>query len=69
VLAVPLHEASVKLRTGDPEDEDFDVAAGGVWAGVVPLRTTTGPVRTSADAEGIAVPVHVSARAAQLAGL
>ena len=38
VLALPLHEASVKRRAGDPEDEDFDVAAGGVWAGVVPLR-------------------------------
>jgi len=66
VLALPLHEASVKRRTGDPQDEDFDVAAGGVWAGVVPLRTTTGPVRTSADADGIDVPAHVSARAEQL---
>lgn len=69
VLALPLHEASVKRRTGDPIDEDFDIAAGGVWAGVVPLRTTTGPVRTSADADGIAVPAHVSARADQLSAL
>jgi nitroimidazol reductase NimA-like FMN-containing flavoprotein (pyridoxamine 5'-phosphate oxidase superfamily) len=67
VLALPLHEASVKRRTGDPQDEDFDVAAGGVWAGVVPLRTTSGPARTSADADGIDVPAHVSARADQLA--
>jgi nitroimidazol reductase NimA-like FMN-containing flavoprotein (pyridoxamine 5'-phosphate oxidase superfamily) len=66
VLALPLHEASVKRRSGDPEDEDFDVAAGGVWAGVVPLRTTPGPVRTSADADGIDVPAHVSARVERL---
>ena len=38
VLALPLHEASVKRRAGDPLDEDVDVEAGGVWAGVVPLR-------------------------------
>ena len=38
VLALPLHEASVKRRAGDPSDEDVDVEAGGVWAGVVPLR-------------------------------
>jgi nitroimidazol reductase NimA-like FMN-containing flavoprotein (pyridoxamine 5'-phosphate oxidase superfamily) len=62
VLALPLHEASVKLRRGDPEDEDFDVAAGGVWAGVVPLVTTARPARTAADADGIGVPEHVLAR-------
>ena len=44
VLALPLHEASVKRRSGDPEDEDFDVEAGGVWAGVVPLRSSLGDV-------------------------
>ncbi len=66
VLALPLHEASVKLRTGDPEDEDFDVAAGGVWAGVVPLVTTAGPAVTAADADGIDVPAHVRARTATL---
>ena len=36
VLALPLDEASVKVRTGPPldEDEDFDLAR---WAGVVPV--------------------------------
>lgn len=66
VVALPLHEASVKSRSGDPEDEDFDVAAGGVWAGVVPLATTSGAVRTSADADVTDVPEHVLARAASL---
>jgi nitroimidazol reductase NimA-like FMN-containing flavoprotein (pyridoxamine 5'-phosphate oxidase superfamily) len=62
VLALPLHEASVKRRSGDPEDEEFDVAAGGVWAGVVPLTTTAGAPSTAADADGLDVPAHVLAR-------
>lgn len=65
VLALPLHEASVKLRAGDPEDEPEDVAAG-VWAGVVPLALHAGDVVTSADAAGLAVPEHVTARADEL---
>src|SRR6516164_7545261 len=35
VLALPLAEASVKIRTGPPADEPDDLGAG-VWAGVVP---------------------------------
>ena len=66
VLALPLHEASVKSRAGDPEDEDFDVAAGGVWAGVVPLATSPGEAVTSADADVTDVPEHVLARVAAL---
>ena len=66
VLALPLHEASVKRRAGDPQDEDFDVEAGGVWAGVLPLRlTATAPV-SSADASDVPVPEHVVRRAADL---
>ncbi|MCU1620035.1 MAG: hypothetical protein JWR41_2041 [Modestobacter sp.] len=46
VLALDLAEASVKVRTGPPgEDErDLVVPAGGepVWAGVLPLRTVVG---------------------------
>jgi nitroimidazol reductase NimA-like FMN-containing flavoprotein (pyridoxamine 5'-phosphate oxidase superfamily) len=63
VLALPLHEASVKVRTGDPDDEPEDVAAGGVWAGVVPLALRAGDVVTSADAAGLPVPEHVRRRA------
>jgi len=36
VLAVPLDEASAKVRTGPPEDDDGDLGLG-FWAGVVPL--------------------------------
>ena len=67
VLALPLHEASVKRRVGDPSDEDFDVEAGGVWAGVVPLRLEPGDPVTSSDvADGVDVPVHVLDRVGSL---
>jgi nitroimidazol reductase NimA-like FMN-containing flavoprotein (pyridoxamine 5'-phosphate oxidase superfamily) len=66
VLALPLQEASVKRRSGDPADEDFDVAAGGVWAGLIPLRVRAGDPVTSADAAGVPVPEHVARRAAEL---
>jgi nitroimidazol reductase NimA-like FMN-containing flavoprotein (pyridoxamine 5'-phosphate oxidase superfamily) len=41
VLSVPLAEASLKVRTGGPseEPEDYELA---VWAGVLPISTTTG---------------------------
>jgi nitroimidazol reductase NimA-like FMN-containing flavoprotein (pyridoxamine 5'-phosphate oxidase superfamily) len=67
VLALPLHEASVKRRSGDPEDDDADVEAGGVWAGVLPLRLTGGDPVTGADVVDVPVPEHVLTRAADLA--
>jgi nitroimidazol reductase NimA-like FMN-containing flavoprotein (pyridoxamine 5'-phosphate oxidase superfamily) len=66
VLALPLHEASVKMRSGDPEDEPEDVTSG-AWAGVVPLALRAEPAYTAADAPGMPVPEHVRARAAGLA--
>jgi nitroimidazol reductase NimA-like FMN-containing flavoprotein (pyridoxamine 5'-phosphate oxidase superfamily) len=45
VIAVPLAEASVKARTGGPNDEPEDVAAG-TWAGVVPLLVRAGAVES-----------------------
>ncbi len=66
VLALPLHEASVKTRAGDPEDEEDDVSAG-VWAGVVPLAVRAAGVITATDAGDLAVPDDVVRRAAELA--
>ena len=65
VLAVPLHEASMKARAGGPGDEPEDVAAGG-WGGHIPLvRTSAAPVP---DAEAVGpVPADVEARAVALA--
>jgi len=42
VLAVPLVEASAKVRTGPPIDDDEDYSLL-VWAGVIPLRLTASP--------------------------
>ncbi|MCL1869984.1 MAG: pyridoxamine 5'-phosphate oxidase family protein [Promicromonosporaceae bacterium] len=41
VLAVPLHEASMKARAGGPGDEPEDVAAG-TWGGHVPVTRVLG---------------------------
>ena len=40
VLLLPINEASAKIRTGNPVDdeEDYDLD---VWAGVIPLNLTT----------------------------
>ena len=65
VLALDLGEASVKVRTGPPVDDDEDVAAGGRWAGSsrsAPSSTPRSPApccpraprrrRTSSPADG-----------------
>lgn len=41
VLRLPITEASAKIRTGDPVDDDEDYAMD-VWAGVIPLTITPG---------------------------
>ena len=41
VLALPLTEASAKIRTGNPSDEAEDYALD-VWAGVIPLEMKAG---------------------------
>ena len=64
VLAVPLHEASLKVRTGGVKDEPEDVAAG-IWAGVLPLRTAAGEVESEPDTSS-PVPDDVAARARDL---
>jgi hypothetical protein len=65
VLALPLVEASMKERAGDPVDDPADVDAGG-WAGVIPVRRVALAPVTAADADG-AVPADVRGRAAGLA--
>ncbi|MEV6070364.1 pyridoxamine 5'-phosphate oxidase family protein [Nocardia sp. NPDC052001] len=66
VLALDLTEASVKMRTGGPRDEESDIAAGAAWAGVLPLRQVWDAPVDSADlAAGIEVPEYVRARSAE----
>ena len=61
VLAVPLDEASAKVRSGPPGDDR--VAEGtSVWAGVVPLRMVAGPPEAAVSVpEGSELPVYVEA--------
>ena len=65
VIAVPLEEASLKVRDGGPGDEPEDVAAG-TWGGHVPLRLVAGDPVPDADATG-EVPGDVVARSGALA--
>jgi hypothetical protein len=61
VLALPLTEASAKVRTGDPVDEPDDLT-GPYWAGTVAVTTAFGPPVAAADLrEGIEVPATVRA--------
>lgn len=53
VLALPITEASAKVRAGGPLDDEADYALP-VWAGVVPLRLTmAAPVPDERLVEGI----------------
>jgi nitroimidazol reductase NimA-like FMN-containing flavoprotein (pyridoxamine 5'-phosphate oxidase superfamily) len=62
VLALPLAEASVKIRTGGPLDASQDYALD-VWAGVVPVRTVFGtPEPDPALRPGLPVPQHIRDR-------
>ncbi len=63
VIALPLDEASVKVRTGPPKDdpEDYDTA---IWAGVLPSVLTFGPAEPDpALRPGVTVPGHITALA------
>lgn len=44
VLAIPIEEASAKVRTGGPLDDEEDYALE-VWAGVIPLAASAGEPR------------------------
>ena len=62
VLALPLAEASVKIRSGGPSDEPEDYALD-IWAGVVPVTTRFGaPEPDAALRPGIDVPQHIRTR-------
>lgn len=59
VLRIGLDEASAKVRTGPPKDDEEDYALP-IWAGVLPLATVAGePVPDPRLSPGIEVPAHV----------
>lgn len=60
VLALPITEASAKIRTGPPSDDEDDYALP-VWAGVIPLALTSGePEPDPLLRDGIAAPQYVA---------
>jgi hypothetical protein len=62
VLALPLTEASVKIRAGGPSDEPEDCASDR-WAGVVPVTVRFGePEPDTALRPGIGIPEHIRQR-------
>ena len=62
LLALDLAEASVKVRTGPPGDDERDLGAP-VWGGVLPVRTVLGePERDPLVDAGVPVPGWVSGR-------
>jgi nitroimidazol reductase NimA-like FMN-containing flavoprotein (pyridoxamine 5'-phosphate oxidase superfamily) len=64
LLALDLAEASVKIRTGPPDDADSPDAALGLWAGELPLQARwQQPVPDPALPAGQPVPPHIQALA------
>ncbi|HET9896994.1 MAG TPA: pyridoxamine 5'-phosphate oxidase family protein [Streptosporangiaceae bacterium] len=60
VIALPLDEASVKIRTGGPSDEDEDYELD-YWAGVLPITQTIGVAEPDPLLRpGIPVPRHIA---------
>ena len=63
VLALPLGEASDKVRTGPPKDEPEDYQLD-FWAGVVPAALVFGPPEPDPELRpGLAAPDHIAALA------
>lgn len=61
VLAIPIDEASAKIRIGPPIDDKEDHALN-VWAGVLPMNLVPGVAVNDPELRvGIAVPDYVSA--------
>jgi uncharacterized protein len=68
LLAMSLAEASVKVRTGPPDDSDGPDAALGLWAGELPLDSRwQPPVPDPALPAGITPPAHIRQRAGSVA--
>jgi len=59
LLAIDLDEASAKVRTGPPGDDEGDLGSG-IWAGVIPVRIVAGPPIPAPDLEdGVEIPASV----------
>lgn len=60
VLALEIEEASVKTRSGGPNDDEEDLALP-IWAGVIPFPGQPGePIADAAHPPGVAAPPYVT---------
>jgi nitroimidazol reductase NimA-like FMN-containing flavoprotein (pyridoxamine 5'-phosphate oxidase superfamily) len=48
IMWIELDEVSVKIRSGDPSDDDADMDLP-VWAGTIPVQSLFGPMQASKD--------------------
>lgn len=59
VLSLPLSEASAKIRTGGPKDDEEDYTLP-IWAGVIPVTMQVGtPIDDPLNLAGVLPPDHV----------
>jgi nitroimidazol reductase NimA-like FMN-containing flavoprotein (pyridoxamine 5'-phosphate oxidase superfamily) len=60
VLSLPIEEASAKVRTGGPIDDEEDYEMN-VWAGVLPLKLLSNrPISDSLLKDGLELPAYLS---------
>jgi uncharacterized protein len=60
VMSLPLSEASAKVRTGPPKDDEEDYTLP-IWAGVLPINIQVGaPVPDVRNLPGLTPPAHVT---------
>ena len=58
VLSLQLEEASAKIRTGPPLDDEEDYSLP-IWAGVIPLKMVAGePINDPRLPQGITAPTY-----------
>ena len=60
VLKLPMDEVSVKIRAGDPNDDEADLTTP-IWAGVLPINQKVGPPLNAADNQAGQTPEDYSA--------
>jgi len=59
IVELSLDKISAKSRTGDPSDDDEDLALP-IWAGLLPIEIKLGAPITAANAAAIPVPLHLA---------
>ena len=59
IVELSLDKVSAKSRSGDPSDDEEDLALP-IWAGLIPIETKLGSPITAANAADIAVPSHIA---------